>query len=187
MTTHSDQHSTREERRKAGQALRDKVRRIDQGKFDPKARKFDAVELMKAAHKDRVPDLVPLKNARMAATPFTFFRGAAPLMAADWPRCRAPASTCRSAATRTCRILGAFGGGRRRPLDLRHQRFRRDHQGPVGVGREAHGHQPGAGGARREEFGAPVQGCRAGVRAPSTANRCDSSPSCRCWSWRATW
>src|ERR1035441_11012791 len=74
MTTHLHQHSTRDERRKAGQACRDKVSRINQGKFDPKTRKFDPVELMKAAHKGRMSELLPLKNARMAVSPFTFYR-----------------------------------------------------------------------------------------------------------------
>ena len=111
MTTHSKQHPTREERREAGQACRDKVSRISQGQFDPTARKFDPVELMNAAHKGRVSELVPLKNARMAATPFTFYRGAAPLMAADLaelPRTGIDVQICGDAHVQN---LGAFGGG----------------------------------------------------------------------------
>ena len=46
MTTAAEQYATREERRKAGRALRDTLRRVDQGKFDLQARKFDPVELM---------------------------------------------------------------------------------------------------------------------------------------------
>jgi uncharacterized protein (DUF2252 family) len=38
---------------------------------------------MKAAQADRLPELAPLKVFRMAASPFGFFRGAAPVMAAD--------------------------------------------------------------------------------------------------------
>jgi uncharacterized protein (DUF2252 family) len=111
MTTHSDQHSTRDERRKAGQACRDKVSRISQGKFDPKARKFDPVELMIGAHKGRMSELLPLKNARMAVSPFTFYRGAAPLMAADLaqlPRTGIEVQICGDAHVQN---LGAYGGG----------------------------------------------------------------------------
>ena len=83
METYSQQYSTREARRTAGRRLRNHVARTSQGQFDPTARKFDPVKLMNAAHKNREPDLMPLKNARMSLTPFAFYRGAAPLMAAD--------------------------------------------------------------------------------------------------------
>jgi uncharacterized protein (DUF2252 family) len=111
MTTHSNQHSTRDERRKAGQACRDKVSRISQGKFDPKARKFDPVELMNAAHKGRMSELLPLKNARMAVSPFTFYRGAVAIMAADLaplPRTGIDVQICGDAHVQN---LGAYGGG----------------------------------------------------------------------------
>jgi uncharacterized protein (DUF2252 family) len=111
MKAHSEGYSTRNQRRQAGQACRDRVSRIEQGNFDPKARKFDPVALMNAAHKGRVAELVPLKNARMAATPFTFYRGAAPLMAADLaalPRTGIDVQICGDAHVQN---LGAFGGG----------------------------------------------------------------------------
>jgi len=111
MATHFDQPPTREERRKAGQACRDKVSRISQGRFDPKARKFDPIELLRAAHEGRVAELLPLKFARMAATPFTFYRGAAPLMAADLselPRTGIDVQICGDAHVQN---LGAYGGG----------------------------------------------------------------------------
>ena len=56
-------------------------------------------------------ELIPLKNARMAATPFTFFRGSAPLMAADLsalPRTGIEVQICGDAHVQN---LGAFGGG----------------------------------------------------------------------------
>ena len=111
MKKSDTQYSTREERRQAGQKCRDKVRRVDQAKFDPKARKFDPVKLMNAAHQDRIPELMPLKNARMAVSPFTFYRGAAPLMAADLaalPRTGIEVQICGDAHVQN---LGAFGGG----------------------------------------------------------------------------
>jgi uncharacterized protein (DUF2252 family) len=111
METHSEQYSTREARRTAGRRLRNKVARTTQGQFDPTARKFDPVKLMNAAHKDREPELMPLKNARMSLTPFAFYRGAAPLMAADLavlPRTEITTQICGDAHVQN---LGAFGGG----------------------------------------------------------------------------
>jgi len=72
MEADSEQYSTREARRTAGRRLRSNVARTSQGQFDPTARKFDPVKLMNAAHKDREPDLMPLKNARMSLTPSRF-------------------------------------------------------------------------------------------------------------------
>jgi len=111
METHSEHYSTREARRTAGRRLRNNVARTSQGQFDPTARKFDPVRLMNAAHKDREPDLMPLKSARMSLTPFAFYRGAAPLMAADLavlPRTGITTQICGDAHVQN---LGAFGGG----------------------------------------------------------------------------
>ena len=111
MEAKSEQYSTREARRTAGRELRNKVGRTTQGQFDPTARKFDPVALMNAAHKERESDLMPLKNARMASTPFTFYRGAAPLMAGDLaalPRTGILVQICGDAHVQN---LGAFGGG----------------------------------------------------------------------------
>ena len=111
MGEQSKQYSTREQRRSAGRELRKNVRRVDQGKFDPRARKFDPVELLNASTQERREELVPLKNARMATTPFTFYRGSAPLMAADLaqsPRTGIQVQICGDAHVQN---LGAFGGG----------------------------------------------------------------------------
>jgi hypothetical protein len=43
----------------------------------------DAVELVLAAEKGRVPDLLPLRHGRMVRSAFAFYRGAALTMAAD--------------------------------------------------------------------------------------------------------
>jgi uncharacterized protein (DUF2252 family) len=111
MPAHSEQFSTREARRSAGRELRNKVGRTAQGRFDPTARKFDPVELMSAAHKHREAELLPLKNARMAATPFTFYRGAAPLMAADLAALPRTGILVQIAGDAHVQNLGAFGGG----------------------------------------------------------------------------
>lgn len=109
MAIHTEHYSSREERRSAGRRLRNTLKRSDQGFFDPRARKFDPIKLMVAAHRDRYADLIPLKNARMAVTPFTFYRGAAPVMAADLaalPRTGMLVQICGDAHVQN---LGAFG------------------------------------------------------------------------------
>jgi uncharacterized protein (DUF2252 family) len=111
MKSRTTQYSTRAERRMAGRACRDQVSRVSQGQFKPKARKFDPIELLKAAHEGRMPGLISLKFARMAMTPFTFYRGAVPLMAADLavlPRTGINVQICGDAHVQN---LGAFGGG----------------------------------------------------------------------------
>jgi uncharacterized protein (DUF2252 family) len=71
------------ERRTIGRRLRNKVGRAVHAKWSPKKGRADPVATILEANADRIPDLVPIKMGRMAAGPFAFFRGAAPLMAAD--------------------------------------------------------------------------------------------------------
>jgi len=76
-------HRTREERRSFGRSLRTRIKRIDQGDWSPRQRTFDVVDLLRHANRTRIARLLPIKWAHMAASPFGFFRGAVPLMAAD--------------------------------------------------------------------------------------------------------
>ena len=71
------------ERRAIGRRLRNKVGRSAHAKWAPKKSRRDPVTAIVAANANRVREFVPLKMGRMAASPFAFFRGAAPLMAAD--------------------------------------------------------------------------------------------------------
>lgn len=111
MKNHSEHYAPRDQRRAAGRKLRDKLKRADQGKFDARARKFDPVDLMNAAHQQRLDELVPLKNARMAATPFTFYRGSVPLMAADLGRLPRTGMVVQICGDAHVQNLGASGGG----------------------------------------------------------------------------
>jgi uncharacterized protein (DUF2252 family) len=47
------------------------------------AKKHDPLALLRASESDRIPALVAVKHQRMAASPFGFYRGAVPIMAAD--------------------------------------------------------------------------------------------------------
>ncbi len=72
-----------EERAAAGKAAREKVPRSSHGEWKPAARRRDPVKVLEDQAKSRVPELVPIRYGRMLASPFTFFRGAAAIMAMD--------------------------------------------------------------------------------------------------------
>jgi uncharacterized protein (DUF2252 family) len=65
-----------------GRQARKKVPRRDHGEFTPAAGR-DPLAILAAQETTRVADLVPVRHGRMAVSPFTFFRGAAAVMAAD--------------------------------------------------------------------------------------------------------
>ncbi|WP_405914368.1 DUF2252 domain-containing protein [Streptomyces sp. NBC_00963] len=66
-----------------GKELRARVPRSSHGALAPGRRRPDAVQAVEESNRGRVPDLVPIRVARMSATPFAFLRGAAGLMAYD--------------------------------------------------------------------------------------------------------
>jgi uncharacterized protein (DUF2252 family) len=74
---------TREERQAYGKSCREVLHRVDQANWAPPANRSDPVESLIASNQDRLPELLPIKWGRMAVSPFNFFRGADPLMAAD--------------------------------------------------------------------------------------------------------
>jgi uncharacterized protein (DUF2252 family) len=78
-----DLRETLEERRAAGQAARQQAPRGSQGQWDEAARGHDALETILAQNAIRAPDLVPIRHGRMVASPWTYYRGAAAVMAAD--------------------------------------------------------------------------------------------------------
>jgi len=67
----------------AGKAARARAPRSAHGDWEPAPDRADPVAILTAQESTRVPELVPLRHARMAASPFAFFRGAAAVMAAD--------------------------------------------------------------------------------------------------------
>ena len=71
------------ERAAAGKAARQRVPRSSHGKWEPATDRPDPVEVLERQAAERVPELVPLRYGRMLASPFTFYRGAAAIMAAD--------------------------------------------------------------------------------------------------------
>jgi uncharacterized protein (DUF2252 family) len=71
------------ERAAAGRAARSVARRSAHAKWAPPANRKDPVAIIEAQDAARVQELVPIRHGRMAASPFTFYRGAAAVMAAD--------------------------------------------------------------------------------------------------------
>jgi Uncharacterized protein conserved in bacteria (DUF2252) len=72
-----------DERRAFGRSRRHVVKRSAQARWEPSRRKHDPLEIIRATNRERIRELVPLKMARMAASPFGFYRGSVELMAAD--------------------------------------------------------------------------------------------------------
>src|SRR4051794_21618200 len=76
-------HLSVSERIARGKAARSEVPRSSHGSFDPVGTRPDPVELLERQAETRVPELVPIRYGRMLVSPFTFYRGAASVMAHD--------------------------------------------------------------------------------------------------------
>ena len=89
-------HATATERAARGKAARAEVPRSSHASFEPAPDRPDPVELLERQAATRVPELVPIRYGRMLLSPFTFYRGAALIMASDL------ATTPRSGLTVQC-------------------------------------------------------------------------------------
>jgi len=76
-------HPTVEERLARGAEARDKADPSSHARWAPASGRKDAVALLEEQNATREPDLVPVRHGRMTVSPFTFYRGAAKVMAAD--------------------------------------------------------------------------------------------------------
>jgi uncharacterized protein (DUF2252 family) len=75
--------STPHESAARGKAARAELPRSAHGRWEPAPMRRDPVDLLEDQARTRLPELGPIRYGRMLASPFTFFRGAAYLMAAD--------------------------------------------------------------------------------------------------------
>jgi uncharacterized protein (DUF2252 family) len=89
-------HLSVAERVARGKAARQEVPRADHALFESLSTRADPVELLERQARTRVPELVPIRYGRMLVSPFTFYRGAALIMANDL------AATPRSGLTVQC-------------------------------------------------------------------------------------
>jgi uncharacterized protein (DUF2252 family) len=83
MTTTTSAHPTVEERKAQGKGLRASADPAEHKRWGPAGDRPDPVTLLEEQNARREPDLVPVRHGRMMASPFTFYRGAAKIMAAD--------------------------------------------------------------------------------------------------------
>ena len=74
---------TVEERVARGLAARKAAPRSSHRAFEPATDRPDPVALLEEQAASRVPELVPIRHGRMLVSPFTFYRGAALIMASD--------------------------------------------------------------------------------------------------------
>lgn len=90
-----------------GKALRGSCPRAGHAAWSAPADRRDPLALIEESNQGRVPELLPIRYGRMLQSPFTFFRGAAAIMAADLAR--TPTTGARVQACGDCHLLN-FGG-----------------------------------------------------------------------------
>jgi uncharacterized protein (DUF2252 family) len=76
-------HPSVEDRIATGKAARKNVAPAGHAGWSPAPGRRDPIALLEEQNLTREPDLVPVRHGRMMASPFTFYRGAAKIMAAD--------------------------------------------------------------------------------------------------------
>ena len=100
--------ATPQERRQLGQARRKQVGRQEHREFNPKARNTSALALIERSMRGRVSALIQLKYQLMAESPFGYFRGAVPVMAADLSALPSTGIVCQLCGDAHVRNLGAY-------------------------------------------------------------------------------
>src|SRR5262245_40470002 len=76
-------HLTLDERKAKGREAGNRTPVSAHTGWVPAVDRPDPVALLDEQNRDREPDLVPVRHGRMMVSPFTFYRGAAKIMAAD--------------------------------------------------------------------------------------------------------
>ncbi len=75
--------ATPEERAAIGRGARSRCPRSGHSVYQPPPGRPDPLAILEAQSATRVPELVPIRYARMTESPFRFYRGAAAIMASD--------------------------------------------------------------------------------------------------------
>ena len=108
------EHPTVDARRARGKEAGNQVPLSSHEGWQPAADRPDPVGLLEQQNDTREPDLVPVRHGRMMVSPFTFYRGAAKIMAADLkdtPRAGLTVQLCGDAHLSN---FGAFASPERR-------------------------------------------------------------------------
>jgi uncharacterized protein (DUF2252 family) len=77
------EHLTVDDRRLRGKEAANQTPVSSHRGWTPATERFDPIALLEEQNKTREADLLPVRHGRMSASPFTFYRGAAKIMAAD--------------------------------------------------------------------------------------------------------
>jgi uncharacterized protein (DUF2252 family) len=78
-----ERHLTAEERSARGKRARQRAKRSSHAGWDPATDRPSPRHILADQDATRVPELVPIRYGRMLESPFSFFRGAAAVMASD--------------------------------------------------------------------------------------------------------
>lgn len=97
---------SRDQRLRAGEKLHDSVPRSSHAEWNPPTDHRDPIDIMEESNRGRMPELIPLRYGRMLASPFTFLRGSAALMAYDLAT--TPTTNLRVQACGDCHLMN-FG------------------------------------------------------------------------------
>ncbi len=103
-------HLSDEDSKAKGKEARAAVPRSSHAVFEPQADRPDPVSLLEEQGTTRVPELVPIRYGRMLVSPFTFYRGAALIMASDLsttPRSGLKAQICGDAHLSNFGVFGS--------------------------------------------------------------------------------
>jgi uncharacterized protein (DUF2252 family) len=107
---------TARERAAAGKALRESVPRESHAELPPAAGRSNPTHLLDAIAKERLNFLVPLRNERMANSAFTYYRGAAVVMAADLARTPVTGLRVQACGDAHCLNFGGYASPERNLL-----------------------------------------------------------------------
>ncbi|MBZ0189055.1 MAG: DUF2252 domain-containing protein [Candidatus Obscuribacterales bacterium] len=80
---HDNTISPRDDRRLRGQTLREAFPRETHAGWKAGAERANPIDILEKSNEGRLEELKPVRYGRMSASPFTFFRGSAALMAMD--------------------------------------------------------------------------------------------------------
>jgi uncharacterized protein (DUF2252 family) len=109
-------HLTPAERAAVGAEARAAASLAQHAQFTPESDRADPVALLEEQAVSRVPELVPIRYGRMLVSPFTFYRGAAAVMAADLARTPVSGLTVQLCGDAHLSNFGLFASPERRLL-----------------------------------------------------------------------
>jgi uncharacterized protein (DUF2252 family) len=122
-------HQSEDESRAIGKEARARVPRGSHALFEPAPDRPDPVSLLEEQGTTRVPELVPIRYGRMLVSPFTFFRGAALIMASDLSTTPSSGLTAQICGDAHLSNFGIFGSPERQ-LVFDCNDFDETHPGP---------------------------------------------------------